>query len=101
VKARSFTNRPTASPLLLLAALTLAGNLDASFHSNGVRRVTFGQQPDLSDYAAAMTLSGGRLVAAGPVTVDPETSFGITRTTSTLIFRDGLERGSTGGWNGN
>ena len=67
----------------------------------GVRRVSFEQVPDLSDSAAAMTLSGGRLVAAGPVTVDPETSFGITRTTSSLIFRDGLERGSTGGWSGN
>lgn len=77
------------------------GILDSSFHSNGVRRVSFGQVPDLSDSATAMTLSGGRLVAAGPVNVDPETSFGITRTTSTLIFRDSLERGSTGGWSGN
>lgn len=84
-----------------LFRLTPAGLLDATFHSNGVRRVSFEQVPDLSDSAAAMTLSGGRLVAAGPVTVDPETSFGITRTTSSLIFRDGLERGSTGGWSGN
>jgi len=77
------------------------GGLDSTFHANGVRRVTFGQDPDGSDYATAVTLSGGRLVAVGPVAVDPDSSFGITRTTSALVFRDGFERGSTGGWGGN
>lgn len=84
-----------------LFRLNADGSLDSTFHANGARRVVFGLEPDLSDYATAMTLSGGRLVAVGQVTVDPDVSFGITRTTSALVFRDGFERGSTGGWGGN
>lgn len=89
------------TPDFFLFRLNANGSLDPTFHANGVRRVTFQQDPDLSDYATAMTLSGGRLVAVGQVTVDPDVSFGITRTTSALVFRDGFERGSTGGWGGN
>lgn len=84
-----------------LFRLNPGGSLDPTFHSNGVRRVTFEQDPDGSDYATAVTLSGGRLVAVGQVAVDPDSSFGVTRTTSALVFQDGFERGSTGGWGGN
>lgn len=83
-----------------LFRLNADGSLDSTFHANGARRVSFEQEPDLTDYAAAMALSGGRLVAVGPVTVDAVASFGITRTTSALVFQDGFERGSTGGWGG-
>jgi uncharacterized delta-60 repeat protein len=76
------------------------GGFDETFHANGVRRVSFEQDPDGSDFATAMTLSGGRLVAAGWATVGPDVSFGITRTTSELVFTDGFERGSTSGWSG-
>lgn len=84
-----------------LFRLDVDGGLDPTFHANGVRRVSFEQDPDLSDFATALTLSGGRLVAAGRVTVDPDLSFGTTRTTSELVFTDGFERGSIGGWGGN
>lgn len=77
------------------------GGFDDTFHANGVRRVSFEQDPDLSDYASALTLSGGRLVAVGRVTVDPDSSFGVARTTSALVFKDDFERGSTGGWGAN
>lgn len=82
----------------LLFRLEPSGALDTTFHTNGVRRVLFGQVPDGHDLAFAMTLSGGRLVAVGRVTVGAETRYGITRATSRLIFTDGFERGSTSGW---
>jgi uncharacterized delta-60 repeat protein len=77
------------------------GTLDDTFHANGVRRVEFGQVPDGSEQAHAMTYSGGRLVAVGSVSVSGARRFGIARTTSALIFADGFERGSTASWAGN
>lgn len=95
-----YVSIPGAADFFLFR-LNANGSLDSTFHSNGVRRVTFEQDPDGSDYATAMTLSGGRLVAVGQVTVDPDLAFGITRTTSALVFTDGFERGSAGGWGAN
>ena len=74
------------------------GGFDDTFHANGVRRVSFEQDPDLSDYASALTLSGGRLVAVGQVTVDPDLSFGITRTTSGARLHRRLRARLDRGW---
>jgi uncharacterized delta-60 repeat protein len=82
----------------LLFRLLADGAFDSTFHGNGVRRVTFGQSPDGSDSANAMALAGGRLVAFGSVTTPTGQRFGVTRVTSTLIFTDGFERGSTATW---
>ncbi len=77
------------------------GDLDPTFHSNGVRRIEFGQTPDLSDYGRSITLSGGRLVVVGPVPTAGVESYGIARTTSRHIFTDGFDRGSSASWLGN
>jgi uncharacterized delta-60 repeat protein len=75
------------------------GTLDDEFHANGVRRVEFGQVPDGNEYATAMTFSGGRLVAVGPVkSGSGAILFGVARTQNALIFTDGFERGSDNAW---
>ncbi len=90
-----------SNPDFFLFRLLANGVLDTTFHANGVRRVTFNQDPDVSDWAQAMTISGGRLVAVGKVTTPTARSFGVTRVTSALVFADGFERATTAGWSGN
>lgn len=81
---------------------TLAdGTLDASFDGNGVKRVEFDRTPDAEDQALAVTLSGGRLVAAGVARGEAlVNAFALLRTRAALIFSDGFERGSAGAWPG-
>jgi uncharacterized delta-60 repeat protein len=85
----------------ILFRLLANGTLDDSFDSNGIQALDFGQDPDGSDRAEALTLSAGRLVMIGQVEVNATPRFGIARLVSALIFADGFERGSTGGWSGN
>ena len=66
-----------------------------------MRRIEFGQTPDASDYGRTVTLSGGRLVVVGPVPAAGVESYGIARTTSSHIFTDGFDRGSSASWLGN
>lgn len=81
-------------------ARTLAnGTLDASYDDNGVKRVEFDRTANARDGALALTLSGGRLVAAGSARgSDPVRAFAVLRTTSALVFADGFESGGTGTW---
>ncbi len=81
-------------------ARTLAdGTLDTTFDGNGVKRVEFDRTTNALDEAYVAGLSGGRLVVAGRSTaILPEDHFALLRTESALIFTDGFERGTTGGW---
>ncbi len=81
-------------------ARTLAdGTLDPTFDGNGVKRVEFDRTTDALDEGYVAAFSGGRLVAAGRATaVLPEDHFALLRTQSDLIFTDGFERGTSGGW---
>ena len=85
----------------MLYRLTPAGALDNSFNGNGRRLVDFGQPAGLGEGIHALGLSGGRVVAVGNIEVGGVNRFGIARITSDLIFRDGFERASAGGWGGN
>jgi uncharacterized delta-60 repeat protein len=81
-------------------ARTLAdGTLDTTFDGNGVKRVEFDRTTDALDEGYVAGFSGGRLVVAGRSTaILPEDHFALLRTESELIFSDGFERGTTGGW---
>jgi uncharacterized delta-60 repeat protein len=85
-----------------LARMTVAGALDSTFDGNGVKRVELEVDPAVADRAYALTTSGGRLVAAGLAGAPGggHSEMGLVRTLSALIFRDGFERGTTGGWPG-
>ncbi|MEO8277030.1 MAG: hypothetical protein ABI639_12515 [Thermoanaerobaculia bacterium] len=85
----------------ILYRLTPTGTLDPTFDGNGRRLVDFGQPAGTGEALHAMTLSAGRLVAVGQIKVAGTDRFGIARTTSDLVFRDGFERASAGGWLGN
>lgn len=85
----------------MLYRLTPAGALDNSFDGNGRRLVDFGQPSGQGEGLHTLTLSGGRTVAVGHIEVGGVNRFGIARITSDLIFRDGFERASIGGWGGN
>lgn len=74
---------------------------DDSFDHNGLLVLNFDQEPDGEDRAESLTLSAGRVVLVGPVEVNATPHFGIARLENALIFADGFERGSTGGWSGN
>lgn len=83
-----------------LFRLLADGSLDNSFHDNGARRIDFALSDSYSDFASALTLSGGRMVVAGHASIGDggDSSFAIARTENSLIFTDGFERGSTAGW---
>lgn len=82
-----------------LARLLADGTPDPSFDGNGVKRVEIDREPDAEDAALALTLSAGRLVAAGVAHGDaPARAFAIVRTQSALVFTDGFERGTTSAW---
>jgi len=82
-----------------LARLLADGTLDASFDGNGVKRVEIDRGPDERDAALVLTLSGGRLVAAGFARgTAPGEAFAVVRTTNALVFADGFERGDASGW---
>ncbi|GMU65227.1 MAG: hypothetical protein AMXMBFR36_15010 [Acidobacteriota bacterium] len=87
---------------LFLARMTKAGALDATFDDNGVKRVEFDAAANVADGAFAVTTMGGRLVAAGYAGAGggANQEFAVVRTESALLFSDGFERGSTGGWSG-
>lgn len=85
----------------LLVRLLPGGTLDSSFDGNGRKHVEFDLQPNARDYAVAMTLSGGRLVAVGTAMDGPAGNVAVVRTSNALIFTDGFERGSSNSWNGN
>lgn len=82
-----------------LARLLADGTPDPSFDGNGVKRVEIDREPEARDAALALTLAGGRLVAAGVAHGSaPGRAFAVVRTQSALIFADGFERGSTSAW---
>jgi uncharacterized delta-60 repeat protein len=85
----------------ILYRLTPAGALDSTFDGNGRRLVDFGQPAGLGEGLHTLSLSGGRTVAVGRIEVAGINRFAIARLTSDLIFRDGFERASVGGWGGN
>ena len=75
------------------------GTLDPSYDDNGVKRVEFDRTANGEDRALALTLSGGRLVAAGFARgSDPGRAFAVLRTTSDLVFADGFESGGATPW---
>lgn len=83
-----------------LARLTRSGALDPTFHHNGVVRHEFDRVPDGPDGALALTLSAGRIVAAGEAGDDEyDPAVAALRLESALVFADDFERGTTGGWN--
>ncbi len=78
------------------------GDLDPSFHANGVRRYRV-RPRDERRTTAGVHLSGGRLVVAG-FAVDGRRarSYGIAPAQPALhIFADGFDRGSSASWLGN
>ena len=66
------------------------------------KRVEFDAAANVADGAFAVTTMGGRLVAAGYAGAGggANQDFAVVRTDSALLFSDGFERGSTGGWDG-
>ena len=84
----------------LLVRLLPDGTLDTTFDDNGRKHVEFDLEPDGHDYATAMTLSGGRIVAVGAAMVGQDGNLALVRTANALIFTDGFERGSTASWSG-
>lgn len=87
----------------LLVRLLADGTLDPSFDDDGRKRIEF--DLDLNqlseDYALAMTLTGGRILAVGIATEADVHQVALTRVQSALIFMDGFERGSAAAWAGN
>jgi uncharacterized delta-60 repeat protein len=84
----------------LLVRLLANGNLDLTFDDNGRKHVEFDLEPNGRDYATAMTLSGGRLVAAGAALIGQAGNLALVRTENALVFTDGFERGTAQGWPG-
>jgi hypothetical protein len=115
---------PPAVASRILLALSLAatrvlaqtdGTLDPAFDLDGAVRIPFDLGATLRDVpvavavqgdgklvvlgTAALALQGGRPILVGPAEWSaPDYDFGVMRLTSSLIFADDLERGSTGGW---
>lgn len=85
----------------ILFRLLPNGVPDDSFDNNGLLLLNFDQEPDGEDRVEALTLSAGRIVVVGQAAVNATPRFGIVRLENALIFADGFERGSTGGWSGN
>lgn len=86
------------SPQFFAARFAPDGTADWSFGSFGVFRQDFPGSPDL-DFPFALALQGGRPILAGLAEWSaPDYDFGVMRLTSSLIFADDLERGSTAGW---
>ena len=85
----------------MIYRLTAAGVPDPTFDVNGRRLVSFDEPAGLGSEIESVILSGGRPVAVGRVRYDGVDQFGVARITSDLIFRDGFERASVGGWGGN
>ena len=85
----------------LLVRLLADGTLDSTFDDNGRKHVEFDLEPAGRDYATAMTLSGGRIVAVGAALIGQAGNLALVRTSNTLVFTDGFERGTTAGWRGN
>ena len=87
-----------ASPMFFAARYLEDGSADWSFGSFGVFTAHFPNSPN-DDYAVALALQGGRPILVGPAEWSaPDYDFGVMRLTSSLIFADDLERGSTAGW---
>jgi hypothetical protein len=82
-----------------VARLLRDGELDDSFDDNGVKRVEIDAVPNGYDSGLGVALSGGRPLLVGYHETDgPGTRMAVVRLTNALIFTDGFERGSTGGW---
>jgi hypothetical protein len=99
-----FVQLPGNHSDVFLVRLLPDGEFDDSFAGNGLRRVPFDVVPEGSDIAYATTLSAGKLVAVGRAEANLLTGasrWAILRTENALVFRDGFERGSAGGWAGN
>ena len=87
-----------ASPMFFAARYLEDGSADWSFGSFGVFTAHFPNSPN-DDYAVALALQGGRPILVGPAEWNaPNYDFGVMRLASSLIFSDGFERGTTGGW---
>lgn len=73
---------------------------DNSFDGNGVRAVAFDEGGNLGDYPASATLHAGKLVVAGQASSGSGAAnvAVAARLWIALIFADGFERGSSGGW---
>ena len=85
----------------LLVRLLTDGTLDTTFDDNGRKHVEFDLEPTGRDFATAMTLSGGRIVAVGAAMIGQAGNLALVRTSNALIFTDGFERGTDNSWNGN
>ena len=91
----------TSGTDFLLVRLHPNGELDPSFHGNGVRWVAFDVETGGSDVGLALAFPGGKLVAVG-IARDEDLlgRWATLRTQNALIFADDFERGSSAGWAG-
>ncbi|MGE0640183.1 MAG: hypothetical protein AB7G12_01315 [Thermoanaerobaculia bacterium] len=81
------------------ARLLATGAFDDSFDANGVKRVEIDLVANGLDGGLALTLSGGRPVAAGfAANSEGGSSFAVVRLENALVFSDGFERGNTHSW---
>jgi hypothetical protein len=82
-----------------VARLTGAGNLDASFDTDGRTLVAFDLGGELADIAADITLADGRPLVGLSAQDSSTTSVpALFRLWNPLIFRDGFESGLLEAW---
>lgn len=75
------------------------GAADTTFSGDGIQRVEIDDVTNGWDQCYALTLAGGKPVAAGhSQTVTGGQRFALVRLTNTLIFADGFELASTWAW---
>lgn len=83
----------------LLARLDDTGQLDATFHADGLARYEFDRTSNGSDRAHAIALAGGKPVAVGyALDADDESAMAILRVRSNLVFADSFEPGDARDW---
>jgi uncharacterized delta-60 repeat protein len=82
------------------ARMTTGGALDSTFDDNGVKRIEFDAAPDVRDRGYAVATMGGRFTAVGYAGEGggDEEEMAVVRLDNALIFADGFERATAGGW---
>ncbi|MEO7795071.1 MAG: hypothetical protein ABIV06_09895 [Thermoanaerobaculia bacterium] len=97
--AGSFDGAGAQAGGFLVARRLSTGGVDTTFSGDGVQRVEVDDVTNGWDQGLALTLSGGKPVAAGhSQTVTGGQRFALVRLTNALIFADGFELGTTAAW---
>lgn len=83
---------------LVVYRLTRAGAIDGSFGFLGALAVSFDVGGSLDDEARGSVLQGGKLLLGGSAATSTTAVGAVARLWISLVFSDGFERGSAGGW---